>query len=393
MILEGAPVTGLTVFISTVSAAMVAGQYSRYRSMAFAAGTTAAPLTTFTLLKRLALESVPLGPLGNSAMDIVLAVNLLYQCRTLERRWGSNSFLAFLLSAAMLGVCSVQLLITESGSKHLSLDAVRIFSAAGTLVPLAALLTRYVREVPSRSTLAVPIPGTAFSISEKALVLLPLLKLVLSPSTQLQPQTFRRAAVDVDVGVWTRLWLALIGTIFAMLSTRSAVVQWWLMTFSRHVCRPLLRFLRPLTDAVFGPTFTVDHAKPRHAQPQPQPSHSGAHGDARLGRHGGGRVLDGDADAGGVVDGGRYVVESLTGDDALQEVRARMRSRRHAPRHTAAGAAGPTVVRSPQAEAARAEAIATLEAIGLRASRDEISAALDMTEGNLEMAVQILLGS
>ncbi|CBZ34553.1 hypothetical protein, conserved [Leishmania donovani] len=395
MILEGAPVTGLTLLISTVSSTMVRGQYTRYRNMAFAPDTLAAPLTCFALAKRLLLQSIPIGPLGISAMDIFLAINLLYQFRTLERRWGSNTYMAFLFTSAVLGVCTVQLFVTESGSKQLSIDAVRILSAAGTIVPLAALLTCYLREVPSRSTLAMRIPGTNLIISEKALTLLPLMKLVLSPSTQLQAQTFRRAAVEADVGVWTRLWLALVGAIFAVMSTRSHVVRWWLTVFTRYICRPLLRFLRPLTDVLFGPSFTVDHAKPRNAR-----HHQGGNGSFQLGIGGARAGFDG-ADDAGVVDGGRYVVESLTGGDTLQEVRARMRARRHGAQQqqgsrggaVAAGAPAQARRRSPQEETARNEAIATIEAIGLRASRDEIIAALDMTGGNLEMAVQILLGN
>ncbi|KAG5503503.1 hypothetical protein JKF63_05642 [Porcisia hertigi] len=391
MILEGAPVTGLTLLISTVSSAMVRGQYTRYRNLAFPPGTPAAPLTSFTLAKRLFLESIPIGSLGISAMDILLAVNLLYQFRTLERRWGSNSYMAFVFSSAILGVCAVQLFITESGSKHLSVDAVRILSAAGILVPLSALLTRYLREMPSRSTLAMRIPGTNLSISDKALALLPLSKLVLSPSTQLQAQTFRRAAVEVDVGVWTRLWFVVFGALFAILSTHSIVVQWWLAVFTRYVCRPLLRFLQPVTDVLFGRSFTVDHAKPRSTQQR-----SSGNMSLQAGGVGGARDT-------GVIDGGRYVVESLTGGNALQELGARIRARRHgAQPHQVQGlqggsvapsAAAPAWHRSPQEEAARNEAIATVEAIGLRASRDEIIAALDMAGGNLEMAVQILLGN
>lgn len=396
MILEGAPVTGLTLLISTASSTMVRGQYTRYRSMAFAPDTLAAPLTCFALAKRLLLQSIPIGPLGISVVDIVLAINLLYQFRTLERRWGSNTYMAFLFTSAVLGVCAVQFFVTESGSKQLSIDAVRILSAAGTIVPLSALLTCYLREVPSRSTLAMRIPGTNFTISEKALTLLPLIKLVLSPSTQLQAQTFRRAAVEVDVGVWTRLWFALIGAIFAIMSTRSRAVRWWLTAFTRYICRPLLRFLRPLTDVLFGPLFTVDHAKPRNVR-----HHQGGNGSFQLGIGGARAGFDG-ADDAGVVNGGQYVVESLTGGDALQEVRARMRARRHGAQQqqqglrggaVAAGTAAQARRRSPQEEAARNEAIATVEAIGLGASRDEIIAALDMTGGNLEMAVQILLGS
>ncbi|KAG5500809.1 hypothetical protein JIQ42_04834 [Leishmania sp. Namibia] len=396
MILEGAPVTGLTLLISTVSSTMVRGQYTRYRNMVFAADTLATPLASFTFAKRLLLQCIPIGPLGISAVDIFLAINLLYQFRTLERRWGSNSYMAFLLSSAMLGVCAVQLFITESGSKQLSVDAVRILSAAGTIVPLSALLTCHLREVPSRSALAVRIPGTNLTVSEKALALLPLLKLLLTPSSQLQAQTFRRAAVEVDVGVWSRLWFALIGAIFAMMSTRSGVVRWWLTVFTRYVCRPLLRFLRPLTDVLFGPSFTVDHAKPRRAQHQ-----QGGNGSFHLGGSGARVGFDG-ADDAGVVDGGRYVVESLMGGDPLQEVRARMRARRHRAQQQQQGplsgavadrVAFPARRRSQQEEAARNEAVSTIEAIGLHASRDEISAALDMAGGNLEMAVQILLGS
>ncbi|TPP44961.1 UBA/TS-N domain family protein [Leishmania donovani] len=338
MILEGAPVTGLTLLISTVSSTMVRGQYTRYRNMAFAPDTLAAPLTCFALAKRLLLQSIPIGPLGISF-------------RTLERRWGSNTYMAFLFTSAVLGVCTVQLFVTESGSKQLSIDAVRILSAAGTIVP-------------SRSTLAMRIPGTNLIISEKALTLLPLMKLVLSPSTQLQAQTFRRAAVEADVGVWTRLWLALVGAIFAIMSTRSHVVRWWLT--------------------------------PRNAR-----HHQGGNGSFQLGIGGARAGFDG-ADDAGVVDGGRYVVESLTGGDTLQEVRARMRARRHGAQQQQQGSRGGAVAagapaqarrRSPQEETARNEAIATIEAIGLRASRDEIIAALDMTGGNLEMAVQILLGN
>ena len=390
MILEGAPVTGLTLLISTVSSAMVRGQFTRYRTAAFAASTPQAPLSNYTLFKRLLLESLPIGPLGFSLFDVCLAIHLLYQFRTLERRWGSNTFLAFLLSSSALGVGATQWLVTESSTRQLSLDAVRIFSAVGVLVPLTALLTRYVREVPSLHVLVKRVPGTSIAVTEKALVLLPLMKLVLNPNTRIDRQTYRRAAVVVDVGLWTRLLCTLIGFLFATFSTRSFTLRWWLVLFTKYVCRPLLRFLRPLTEILFGASFTVDHATPRHRQP---------HGNASF-------DFDGDGNRGTatVVDDGRYVVESLTGGSALQEVRARARARRQAQRRvgasatagggaTAAASSSSQVLRSPQEEAVRASAVATIEALGLPVGRDEIMAALDMTDGNVETAVHVLRGN
>lgn len=387
--------TGLTLLISSVSSAMVRGQFTRHRSAAFAAGTATAPLTTYTIVKRLLLESLPIGPLGFSVLDVLLAVDLLYQFRTLERRWGANSFLAFLLTSSALGVWATQFLVTESGTRQLSVDAVRIFSAVGTLVPLSALLTRYLREVPSLHVLLPRLPGTRLAVTEKALVLLPLLKLILSPATQIDIQTYRRAAVVVDVGLWTRLLCALLGVLFATFSTRSALLKCWLVYFSRYVCRPLLRFLRPLTEILFGAAFTADHAKPRHRQP-PHPQQSGL--DGGFGGAEGDFHFDGSGNGGergGVVDDGRYVVESLTGgDNTLQEVRARMRARRHAQgRGGPASAAAPPPRRSPQEDAARASAVASIEALGLPVSRDQIAAALDMTDGNVETAVHVLLGN
>ncbi|KPA79239.1 putative mitochondrial hypothetical protein [Leptomonas pyrrhocoris] len=392
MVLEGAPVTGLTLIISTVSSAMVRGQYTRYRNAAFAAASPLSPHSTSTAVKRLLLQSIPIGPLGFSAFDVCLAVSLAYQFRTLERRWGSNPFLGFLLTASAFGVCATQLFVTDSGTPQLSLDAVRILSAVGTLVPLAALLTRYVREVPSLHIIMHRLPGTHLAVTEKALVLLPFLKLVLNPVTQVDAQTYRRAAVIVDVGLWTRLLCTLIGVLFAIFSTRSTALRWWLVLFTKYVCRPLLRFLRPLTEILFGASFTVDHAKPRHRQQQQQQGGGSFHFDN-----------DGSGDAAGaasVVDDGRYVVESLAGGDALQEVRARMRARRHAMGRGGANGDGagsasrtPVTRRSPQEEAARASAVATIEALGLPVGRDEIAAVLDMTDGNVETAVHVLMGS
>ncbi|KPI89200.1 hypothetical protein ABL78_1693 [Leptomonas seymouri] len=382
MILEGAPVTGLTLIISAVSSAMVRGQFTRYRSAAFATATPLVPSSTWTIVKRLMLESIPIGPLGFSVFDICLAMNLLYQFRTLERRWGSNSFLAFLLTSSALGVCTTQFLVTESGTRQLSLDAVRILSAAGTLVPLAALLTRYLREVPSLHIVIQRVPVVGVTVSEKLIVVLPLLKLLLNPETQIATQTSRRAAVIVDVGLWTRLLCTLVGFLFAIFSTRTTALRWWLVLFTKYACRPLLCFLRPLTEILFGAPYAVDHAKPRHQ------SRQGANFQLDS---------DGSGDA-SVVDDGRYVLQSLAGGDALQEVRARMRARRHAQNQEGANAAAdsraPALARRrPQEEAARSSAVAAIEALGLAVSRDEIVAALDMTDGSVEAAVHVLLAA
>jgi hypothetical protein len=387
MILEGAPVTGLTLLISAVSSAMVRRLFTSYRSAAFAAASPLAPHSTYTIVKRLLLESLPIGPLGFSAFDVFLAIDLLYQFRTLERRWGSNSFLAFMLTSSALGVCAAQLLVTESGTRQLSVDAVRIFSAVGTLVPLSAMLTRYLHEVPSLYVILHHIPGTGLAITEKTLVLLPLVKLVLNPTTQIDIQTYRRAAVVVDVGMWTRLLCTLLGVVFATFSTRSLTLRWWLAVFAKYVCRFLLRFLRPLTEILFGVSFTADHAKPRYRQPH---NNQSLHFDN-----------DGSGDTAAVVDDGRYVVQSLTGGSALQEVRARMRARRHAQGRGNSGNAAELhpppppsrVRRSPQEEEARMSAAASIEALGLPVSRDDIAAALDIADGNVETAVHLLLGN
>lgn len=419
MVLEHAPITGLTLLFTSISSTIKREQYAALTTRHYAARNlggpnaqqqqAAADLSTWRRIRRLPLESLPFGPLGTSLQDTFLAGSVIAQMRALERRWGSNSFLSFLLTSSALGIAAMHVFVTESNSPVLSVDMLRVASAGGLLVPLVALATRYTKEIPSLNRLSLPGLGR-FTITEKAMYIVPLVKLVLLPEVELVAQTHKRRAVLVDIGVWTRLLLALIGLLFGIASTRSTWLSWWLNTFSHYVCRPLINVLRPLLTFMFGATNVVEHAVPKHMQPGQGPHAEAAGFDSFAGAaaaHLGDPV---------VADGGRYTVDSLMGNTpAAAGADPFGMRRRPMPASRRAGGAGgssagptgagptpsssSTVGRGGRAggsgvsrrRAVDPRAVQQIQELGLDASDDEIAAALEATGGDVNAAVHLLM--
>lgn len=96
----------------------------------------------------------------------------------------------------------------------------------------------------------------------------PLIKLVMRPNKQLQSSGYRRGAIMMDLGVWTRLLFTFIGFLFAIFSDNCWPIKLWLHFFRHWCCRPVLYFLRPLLTVIFGPSSTIEHNIPKVVQRQ-----------------------------------------------------------------------------------------------------------------------------
>lgn len=421
MVLEHAPVTGLTLLFSSIMTAVVPDRYAN-RAEALRRGwrpnaSASARVTAATITgshhgggtsERLATsngggllswrrslgqwlwEAPPLGPLGggHNLWDVVLASSIVHQARALERRWGSMSFLSFLLTSSSVGVALMHALVSDTtSSSHggvLTIEGVYVLSAGASLVPLTALVTRYLYEVPALSRLRLPIPGTSITLTTDHVTLLgPLLKLVLVPATVLEHGTHRRPAVIVDIGLCTRLLLLLVGTLFGLLSARPSWLSWWLAFFGRRVCRPLLNLLQPVLSPVFGPTTCTVHVLRRHLQ-------SGTSNHVDPGLYGAGVSTHRQQE------GGRISVGSLTEDATPTEDWQRMRMRASAaPQRPGMGQSSGrgTHAREEMASTSvvSADALSRVLEMGLPVSREDIIEALQVTAGDVAGAVHLLL--
>lgn len=441
MVLEHAPVTGLALLFSSISAAITSDKYNRpphrvsLRRTDTAAATKAAALlsqtSTLTRWRRMCIESIPFGGLGATVEDMILAAGILVQMRSLERRWGSASFLSFLLHAAGAGVCVLHLLsgpptsetgglldvfIPADGSNGLATggrgptalfftqEAVRVLTGAASLVPLTALVVRYMTDIPSSSARGgrgLRIPGTSVVLTERVTFVLPLLKLILAPNGVLQPPTHKRDGIMVSVGLWTRLLLALVGLLFGLASTRSPWLRWWLHLVAEKVCKPVLNAVRPvLLTPIFGSQKVVTHAVPPHIQQQqeqhvfPVDHMNAARGDRVRG--------PGTGDDVSRQDGGRISVGSLSGaGQAWPHPRPRARGgENEAALHAAAHPPAHRVNAEDHADRARSggagvdpAAVALILEMGLGRSEQDVANALRACNGDVEAAVNLLLAT
>lgn len=247
MVLENAPVTGLLLGISVLSTATTPRHYAISQRPPGLRG-------WWITIRSLPLNTLPFGSIGTSLTDVVCVLMLLLQMRILERRWGSSSFLAFVLTTSLAGSVMLNILVTEA-TPPLTLDQLRIFSAGGSIVPLVALAVRCLSEVPSLHHWRVPIASVL--LTENLMIILPFLRLVLFPGTEFFPRTQRQRAIQVDVGLWVRVLLTLCGVTLGIASTRARLLVRWLDFFSRYVCRPFMNFARPVLSVIFGSTKGV----------------------------------------------------------------------------------------------------------------------------------------
>ncbi|CCW62570.1 unnamed protein product [Phytomonas sp. EM1] len=415
MVLDHAPVTGLTLLFMTISTKI---NHERYKPVN---GHVPFPLALrglnqpgvstlaciFAYARHLAVEVAPFGVLGTSLQDILLATSVIVQMRVLERRWGPSYFLSFLLSSSAIGVAALHLLVTESTyGERMPLESLRLLSAGASLVTFAGLATRYLHEIPLRSDFCIRVPGTSMAFTEKATFVLPLLKLILAPDGELQSPSHRRRAVVVDIGLWTRILLALVGVLLGLMSAHPGWFSCWLELFSKCICRPIINFLRPLLTYLFGPPNLVEHAVPR----QQQRSHRG-------GAPTGGVAIPGMPTSASPIreDGGRIAVDNLSGGGAITEddhllfffqgnVDHPLRRRGvqggpvstdaalSRPRSRRGGAASPSrSVPQESISPAYEGSIAYIQEMGLPRSRAEILVALRETHGDVNNAIELLL--
>ncbi|CCD15694.1 unnamed protein product [Trypanosoma congolense IL3000] len=256
MLMEHAPITGILLGVSAYCSVVTPRSYLTARPL------PTTPQGWTATVQHLPLLSVPFGSLGLSPFDIGCALLILLQMRTLERRWGSSSFLTFVVVTALLGSILTSFLVTQT-TPPLSLEQLQVLSAAGSLVPLSSLVTRFTMELPSLH--AWQLPFLPVAVTEKVTVILPLLRLVSLPETEglLRIPRQRGSIVRVDVGLRVRLALVLAGVLFGLASSGSRPLARFLGLVSRRISNPLLRLLRPFLDVVGGPSVTVTQTLPK----------------------------------------------------------------------------------------------------------------------------------
>ncbi|ORC88792.1 uncharacterized protein TM35_000152230 [Trypanosoma theileri] len=358
MVFEHAPVTGLLLGICSISTSIVSQQYITPQRQDVLPGWK-------TTIRRLPLESLPFGSLGVSLTDISCAMALLFQMRILERRWGSAPFLAFVLTTAMAGSVLLNVIVTES-TPSLSLEQLRVLCGGGSIVPLVALVTRRFMEVPSLSQWRVPV--TSIVLSEKLWVLLPLLRLLLFPDTQIRARTQKQRAIHVDIGLWTRLLLTLFGVLLGIATTKTRLLSWWLDFFSLRVCRPFLNFLQPVLTAIFGAKNVVELSVPR--------------------QHGSGQSAG----------GGRYTVDNISGFNGSRDQRYPsvysyddFSSAGSQFRHRERFSSNSSNANFNASDASLEVQIAHIMELGMGFDADAIRAALIAANGQEDAAVEILV--
>ncbi|EAN87576.1 hypothetical protein C3747_42g53 [Trypanosoma cruzi] len=357
MVLENAPVTGLLLGISVLSLSFTPRQYITLQHPYVASGWK-------TTIRRLPLETLPFGLIGVSLIDVTCTLLILFQMRILERRWGSSLFLAFVMTSAMTGSVLLNMFITES-TPPLNLDQLRILSSGGSIVPLVALVTRYVLEV--RSLCRWRVPLLPIVITEWSLVFAPLIRLVMFPATEIRPRTHKQRAIHVDIGSWTRLMLTLLGIVWGIASKETRLLKWWLSFSSRYICRPFINFIRPVLSCMAGSTSVVELGIPQQ--------NSGEQ----------------------TVTSGRYTVDNLAGLQVEGHVRVhrarppanalfgeqmRRRNERNSGSH-----GGSTVM----TDAVTEERIAQIMELGLGFDAETIRLALIDANGYVDMAVEKLV--
>ncbi|RHW73288.1 UBA/TS-N domain containing protein [Trypanosoma brucei equiperdum] len=251
MALAHAPITGFLIGISVYYSSAAIRGHVVSQSSRTVLGWTAT-------IKRLPILTFPLGTLGISIFDLGCALFIIIQMRKLERRWGSASFLAFVVTTAMISSFIINVCVVRGSSLSLPFEQLQVLSAAGSLMPLASLVTRFIMEVPSLDaweSFSFPL-----AIISKPLLTLSMLKLIVCPETELPMRTsrLRGSVIRADAGLYTRLVLTLLGVVFGLASGRQGPLAWFLGLFSRRVCRPVLRLLKPILNIVGGQSPTVE---------------------------------------------------------------------------------------------------------------------------------------
>jgi hypothetical protein len=264
----------------------------------------------------------------------VCVLIVFFHMRTLERRWGSSSFLTFLLWISVVNYVTAVVLF-----------GIRPGTVSALLAPVVALALRYYLEMPAIGTSRLgPI-----AVTDKFLLIGAVAKLLLFPGAHV-----------AEASLWTRLGIGLIGAIASYFGRRSASFALPQPPQSRlhQVLEGLeRRVVRPVWDGLLVLPFKHSLAVPRVVRRKPMPR------------------VDPEAVPNEVLD-----------QIAAMEGRPRGRMPQTGP---------PTPAVNPQPAPVRTadpSLVQTIEELNLGASREEIMHALEMTGGNVDNAVAILLG-
>ncbi|KAH8616954.1 UBA TS N domain [Trypanosoma vivax] len=357
MVLEHAPVTGILLGLSFLSSirttqSNVAHQFAQ------------TSLDLKTTLMRLPLLSLPFGAIGISLTDVACTMLVLFQMRTLERRWGSPPFLTFVVTAVLAGSVLLCVLVTES-RPPLTVDQLRILSSGGSIVPLAALSARFVIEVPSLHQWTTPF---AWRVPTGRLpLLLPLARLVICPSTEFFIRTQRQRIVHADIGLKPRLVLAIVGILLGITSSKSRLLSWWFDSVTRFISRPLFNIAKPVLRMLFTTDSTAELSLPEESN--------------------------------GVRNtlGGRYTVDNLVGAQTIQNPWLG-ENRRPNERSFASGGhrrrrQGPNEGEQVGDVRITDELVTQILELGMGFDVDTIHSALAAANGNVNAAVDILMST
>ena len=265
---------------------------------------------------------------------------VLFHMRVIERRWGSPKYLTFLLWVSAMNVATTLLLSVPRGS------------ISALLIPLSALVTRYYLELPALGESRLPL--LPIPVTDKLLLFCAIGKLILFPGP----------SVAIECSLSARLGLALIGCVVSYFAKAHVTA-----TFSVAPSTVLQRFLdavessvvRPVWDRFLSLPFRQTLAVQRVVRRKQMP-----------------RV---DAEA--------------VPDDVLDQIAAMEGNRRPRNRIPQTGPPTPAVGPQPPPSAPRRvdlSAVRTIEELQLGASHDEIVHALEITGGNIDNAVTLLLG-
>lgn len=329
---------------------------------------------------RVPLTCFPIMPLASGGWTFVCLIVLLFHFRHLERRWGSPSFLTFVLVASLLGRAAAQIAVPGSTS---AADATRIATLAAAVVPISALCCRYYIDIPSLEK--TRIFGNVV-VSEKVLIWGCALKVLLFPFVVNGVDVSSRLVPVSNIPILSRLLMVLAGAGLAFLIRTSRASQKRIRTGARKsvgavfmdrlavaVATPIVRWvLQPLFLPVCGSSSSVQHYPPPNHQ---APNQQRGPRDRAVG--------------------------NLVGDDAditpemWEQIRREQEALNQSPTSpNSAARTFPSVTSRSAASASLPpvdhEKVALLESLGLGVTREAVVQALIVCNGDVETAAAFL---
>lgn len=241
------------------------------------------PGVVASLLIHVPLSMFPVFPYAPSGWTFVCLLLFLFHCRQLERQWGSPRMFTFISVMSLIGRLAAQLVVSGSSA---SANATRAAYLLAALVPLAALMTRHLTDIPAvgRTSLF----SGRLCVSEKIFVLAAaVMVVVFSPD----PPAFlheRHAARVQHVSVWSRALLAASGVLLGYLTrggrferarrdrVSTSLAAQFFNAITNNISRPIVRnVLAPLMSPLAGPATCAEQCLP----PRLQQQHGRVHGN------------------------------------------------------------------------------------------------------------------